>query len=174
MPGVGSSPLAFLADTESMARARLRLAMLAWCSAFTLGACALTSLLITVEGHISSIRIYVRGGAITATGSPARLWSHPRLDDVHFEASRDNANLVWKPRLSRGYAGWPHYLSESWYYSADIPLWIPTIALSALGMWFWRGNGAPSSDFCPGCDYDLCGLADHCCPECGLQARIAA
>jgi hypothetical protein len=52
-----------------------------------------------------------------------------------------------------------------------LPLWWPGVLGVLVGMLLLHGARAPRPGHCPGCGYELTGLAGVACPECGGALR---
>ncbi len=56
-----------------------------------------------------------------------------------------------------------------WY--AFAPLWLPLLISCVFTAWAWRVDRRLSRiGMCQKCGYDLTGLSDSACPECGVKA----
>jgi hypothetical protein len=104
---------------------------------------------------------------------PARSLSRPTYSPPSLRLksyARSNGSWFWKPYRARQAGGW--YIG--------IPVWIPLAPITligplpvvvAAGHTVWsrlrcRGDNA----LCEGCGYNLAGLPEPTCPECGRKA----
>ena len=50
-----------------------------------------------------------------------------------------------------------------------IPLGIPALVIAGPTLFFWRRSRRPPAGYCRKCGYNLTGLPEPRCPECGTE-----
>lgn len=55
-----------------------------------------------------------------------------------------------------------------------VPLWIPVAACAGLTWLAWRRARLGARGSCPACGYNLAGLRERVCPECGRRVSSSA
>ncbi len=70
----------------------------------------------------------------------------------------DDPSIMWLPGVVR-----------TWWLGTvvNIPLWIPLVVLAVLTAVLWSRDRRPPKGFCQRCGYNLTGLTEPRCPECG-------
>lgn len=138
----------------------------AWASAA--GAGVLLVLLITsIFGHLWVAR--GSGHAGVYRGIAFIAWGYNNPTAQILAPADGSAAVRWQPHepgldwwFRRRHITWTALRNES------LPLWMPTVALSALSVGLFRRSGQHGPHACTACGYDLRGLAaDAPCPECG-------
>jgi hypothetical protein len=66
---------------------------------------------------------------------------------------------LWMPRI--------HRATDD--FSIVTPLWIVFLVVAAPAAWLWRRDKRLPPGCCPGCGYNLLGIASGVCPECGVN-----
>ncbi len=80
----------------------------------------------------------------------------------HAWSTRDKWGLQWWPGIASGSGG-------AAYSEFVIPLWIPALVLAVPTLFFWRRSRRHRAGYCRKCRYNLTGLTEPRCPECGTE-----
>lgn len=97
-------------------------------------------------------------------GASIYVGTHEHARATRFVAYRAQRPLQWAP---------DYHVYQNWWF-LRAPLWMPLSGIGLLmGAAYWRAARLRPG-YCPGCDYDLQGLAQQGetirCPECGRVA----
>lgn len=82
--------------------------------------------------------------------------------EVHVRVLSQVARPEW-------FGWWPFTVKSQWGTGVFVPLWMPAVACGLPGGYLWlrRRRQHQVRESCKACGYDLRGLLDTRCPECG-------
>lgn len=156
-----------------------------------------------VQGHVTARRMWTKRATLVAiliaawgVGLVGRFHCRSRHLSSTFALERGLVVITrgdaavelvgsneWVPRITYGRSRWRPSWGSSSVFSPDdvllvtIPVPIPLMAASSMGLWFAvfkrRRNSKKRPTICGNCGYDLTGLCSGKCPECGAE-RVPA
>ncbi len=80
----------------------------------------------------------------------------------HAAWTREKWGLEWWPGIASASGG-------AAYTEFVIPLWIPALVIAVPTLVYWRRSRRHRAGYCKKCRYNLTGLTEPRCPECGTE-----